>query len=51
MFAFKVFVSTLVLVMVVVLAMATAKVDNPSGKKVSMAVMALYALCIVAIWG
>lgn len=51
MFAFRIFVSTLVLVMICLLSMAAAKINSQSGKKVALAVIILYGLCLVAIWG
>lgn len=51
MFAFRIFVSTLVLVMIFVISMATVKINSQSGKNVALAVIVLYGLCLVAIWG
>lgn len=51
MFAFKVFVSTLVMVMILILLYSAYKADKPSGKVVIFVMLLIYALCIVGMWG
>lgn len=50
MYAFKVFVSTLIALMIIIVFCAGFKA-NKSGKMVSAAIAIIYALAIVAIWG
>ena len=51
MFAFKVFVSTLVMIMILILLYSAYKADTPSGKTVIFIMLFIYALCIVGMWG
>lgn len=51
MYAFKVFVSTLILMMVIMLTGATFKASNQSGKSVAYIIIVINALSLVAIWG
>lgn len=50
-YGYKVFVSTVAIVMAILIYLATCKAGNQSGKKVAYAVIITYLLCITAIWG
>lgn len=51
MFAFKVCVSTLVLVVIAMLFVALFKSEAKSGRYVALGMITVYALSIAAIWG
>lgn len=50
MFGFKVFVSTLIVIMTFLVAYAGFKAEK-NGKIISTSMLVIYALSIVAIWG
>lgn len=50
-FTFKVMVTTLILVLIAMLALATWNAKNTTGKKMSAFIIILYILSILAIWG
>ena len=51
MYGFKVFVSTLIVLMIVLLTWATFKASNQSGKTISYVIIIVEALSLAAIWG
>lgn len=51
MYAFKVFVSTLIILVILLLSWACIKAKDKSGTTIACILMIVYALSLVAIWG
>lgn len=51
MYGFKVFVSTLIILVILLLAWAMLKSEEKSGKTIVCILMIVHALSLVAIWG
>ena len=51
MFGFKVFVSTLIVLMACLVTYSGFKAENRSGKMVSISIILIYGLSMIAIWG
>lgn len=51
MFTFKVMISTLIIVTMIIIGLTIPKQTSKSGRQVGMAMILLYAASVIAIWG